>query len=56
MALAEVVEAGGHPMQVAQMVQAELVSKGLGEVAEEVLTGSCSGLALEVQAAVVELR
>lgn len=53
MASAEVVEAGRHQVQVGQV---ELASKELGEVVEEVLTGRYSGLALEVEGAVLEMR
>ncbi len=55
--MVEVVEVGGHPVQVVQVEQVELFSKGLGEVAEEVLTGCCSGSALvEVEAVVLKMR
>lgn len=59
MASAEVGEAGDHPMQVVQVVQVvegELVSKEQGEVAGEVLTGRCSGSALEVGVMMLEMR
>ena len=49
MAVVGVVEAGGHLIQVVKMVQADVILKELGEVAEEVLMGHCSGSALEVE-------
>lgn len=54
--MVEVVDVGGHPMQVVQVEQVELFSKELGEVAEEVLTGCCSGSALVVEVEAVVLK